>query len=61
MRVTQELLNRHSEDAFSHKLMVYSDSGASVIHVRTDEVDHIADGASCGSCAGCELLAAYAC
>jgi len=38
MRVTQELLNRHSEDAFSHKLMVYSDSGASVIHVRTDEV-----------------------
>ncbi len=38
MRVTKELLNRHSEDAFSHKLMVYSDSGASVIHVRTDEV-----------------------
>ncbi len=38
MRVTKELLNRHSEDAFSDKLMVYSDSGASVIHVRTDEV-----------------------
>lgn len=38
MQVTKELLNRHSEDTFSHDLMVYSDSGASVIHVRTDEV-----------------------
>jgi len=38
MRISDEVINRHSEDEFAAALQKYSDSGAGVIHVRTSEI-----------------------
>lgn len=38
MKVSTSLTNRHSEDDFARKLQVLADSGAGVIHIRSNEV-----------------------
>lgn len=38
MDVTQEVLQRHSEEDFRHRFSTFVDSGAAVIHVRTAEI-----------------------
>ena len=38
MKISSEHVNRHSEDEFAIRLKILSDSGAGIIHIRTQEV-----------------------